>query len=134
MRIAIIGLGVLGASAARSLARGGAKVTVFEKTAPGAGTTGTSYGWINAHRKRPRAYHELNVAGMAEHEALGSSVRSGLLEWASDDAGRERLAANTARLHDDGYPLERITRARVVALAPEPTPVDTSTCWRRTAG
>lgn len=124
MRIAIIGLGVLGASAARSLARSGAQVTVFERTAPGAGTTSTSYGWINAHRKQPRSYHELNIAGMAEHAALwepGSDwyVRSGLLEWASDEAERERLAANTARLRDYGYPVETITRARAAELAPD---------------
>ena len=85
MRIAVIGLGVLGASAARALARGGAQVTVFERTAPGAGTTATSYGWVNSHRKHPRSYHDLNVAGMAEHVALWEDgcdwyVRSGLLE------------------------------------------------------
>jgi glycine/D-amino acid oxidase-like deaminating enzyme len=124
MRIAIIGLGVLGASAARALTRLGAQVTVFERTAPGAGTSATSYGWINAHRKQPYSYHELNVAGMAEHAALWEPgcdwyVRSGLLEWASDEAGRERLAANTARLHDYGYPVETITRARAAELAPD---------------
>ena len=74
------------------------EVTVFERTAPGAGTTGTSYGWVNSHRKQPLSYHELNVAGMAEHRALWEPgcdwhVRSGLLEWASDVDGRDRLAA-----------------------------------------
>jgi glycine/D-amino acid oxidase-like deaminating enzyme len=124
MRIAIVGLGVLGASAARALARAGAQVTVFERTAPGAGTTGTSYGWINAHRKHPRSYHELNVAGMAEHEALAEPgcpwyVRSGLLEWAVDEASRQRLEANVDRLRDYGYPVEHVTRARAAELAPD---------------
>lgn len=122
LRIAIVGLGVVGASAARALVLGGAEVTVFERTAPGAGTTGTSYGWINSHRKAPRSYHELNVAGMAEHEALWGNdrdffVRSGALEWATDDSGRERLAANHARLREYGYPHELITRARATELA-----------------
>ena len=124
MRIAIIGLGVLGASAARAFSRLGAQVTVFERTAPGAGTTGTSYGWINAHRKQPRSYYELNVAGMAEHVALWEPgcdwyVRSGLLEWASDEAGHERLTANAAQLRDYGYPVESITRSRAAELAPD---------------
>jgi glycine/D-amino acid oxidase-like deaminating enzyme len=122
MRIAVVGLGVLGASAARALARGGVRVTVFERTAPGAGTSGTSYGWINSHRKNPRGYHDLNVAGMAEHERLRENgcdwyVRSGLLEWATDDASRERLNANVGQLGEYGYPVERITRAHAAELA-----------------
>ena len=124
MKIAIIGLGVLGAGAARALTRLGAQVTVFERTAPGAGTTSTSYGWINAHRKQPRSYHELNVAGMAEHAALWEQgcdwyVRSGLLEWASDEDGSERLVANADRLRGYGYPVETITRVRAAELAPD---------------
>ena len=141
MRIAIIGLGVLGASTARVLARSGAQVTVFERTAPGAGTTGTSYGWINAHRKQPRSYHELNVAGMAEHAALWEQgcawyVRSGLLEWASDETGRERLAANSARLRDHGYRVETITRAYAAELAPDLRipPEATGPTWYPTEG
>lgn len=124
MRIAVIGLGVLGASAARALARQGAQVTVFERTAPGAGTSATSYGWVNSHRKHPRSYHDLNVAGMAEHQALWEHgcdwyVHSGLLEWASGDDGRERLAATIAQLREYGYPLEQISRARAAELAPD---------------
>ena len=141
MRIAISGLGVLGAGAARALARGGAHVTVFEGTAPGAGTTATSYGWINSHRKRSRSYHELNIAGMAEHEQLREPgcawyVRSGSLEWANDDAGRDRLAANIGRLRDYGYPLEMITRARAAEMAPDVlTPPDvTDLVWYPTEG
>lgn len=124
MRIAIIGLGVLGAGTARTLAKAGASVTVFERTAPGAGTTGTSYGWINSHRKQLRSYHELNVAGMAEHVALWEPgctwyVRSGLLEWAQEETDRQRLDANIDRLRGYGYPVERITRARAAELAPD---------------
>ncbi|MFD2417213.1 NAD(P)/FAD-dependent oxidoreductase [Amycolatopsis pigmentata] len=122
MRIAIVGLGVVGASVARALALDGAEVTVFERRRPGGGTSGTSYGWINSHRKEPRSYHELNREGMAEHEALWGAggdfyVRSGALEWAIDDAGRERLAANDAQLRDYGYPLEVITRERAAEIA-----------------
>ena len=141
MRIAVIGLGVLGASAARSLARGGAQVAAFERTAPGAGTTGTSYGWINAHRKQPRSYHELNVAGMAEHAALWEPgcnwyVRSGLLEWAGNETEQERLAANSARLRDCGYPVETITRAHAAELAPDLLipPEVTDPTWYPTEG
>lgn len=141
MRIAIVGLGIVGASTARSLARGGAEVTVFEKTAPGAGTTGTSYGWVNSHRKKPQAYHDLNVAGMAEYEALREPgcdwyVRSGALEWATDEEGRQRLATNDAQLRDYGYPCETLTRERAAGLAGDvriPTDV-TEVSWYPTEG
>lgn len=141
MRIAIVGLGIVGASTARALARDGAEVTVFEKTAPGAGTTGTSYGWINSHRKEPQAYHDLNVAGMAEYEALWEPgcdwyIRSGTLEWAADDEGRQRLDNNDTQLRAYGYPCETLTRERATELAGDvriPTDV-TAVSWYPTEG
>ncbi|WP_031464433.1 NAD(P)/FAD-dependent oxidoreductase [Sciscionella sediminilitoris] len=127
MKIAVIGLGVLGASVARSLALAGAEVTVFERTAPLAGTTGTSFAWFNAHSKNPRSYHDLNVAGMAEHAALeqrtGAAppwlVRGGNLEWAEDSAGAERLAGATAELVERDYPVHWIGRERARELVPD---------------
>lgn len=41
-KIAVIGAGVLGLSVARSLAQQGAKVTVFERSHVGAGTSSTT--------------------------------------------------------------------------------------------
>ncbi|MET9860466.1 FAD-dependent oxidoreductase [Streptomyces smyrnaeus] len=123
MRTAVVGLGVIGASVARSLALAGAEVTVFERTAPAAGTTGTSFAWINSHQKNPLAYHELNVAGIAEHQALQEAggqwfFPSGNLEWAQG-AGRERLSAAVDELRDRAYPVEWITAARARELVPD---------------
>ncbi|MBO8200566.1 NAD(P)/FAD-dependent oxidoreductase [Streptomyces smyrnaeus] len=123
MRTAVVGLGVIGASVARSLALAGAEVTVFERTAPAAGTTGTSFAWINSHQKNPLAYHELNVAGIAEHQALQEAggqwfFPSGNLEWAHG-AGRERLSAAVDELRDRAYPVEWITAARARELVPD---------------
>ncbi|NSC20242.1 FAD-binding oxidoreductase [Streptomyces albus subsp. chlorinus] len=123
MRIAVVGLGVVGASAARSLALAGAEVTVFERTAPAAGTTGTSFAWINSHQKNPLAYHELNVAGMAEHAALQEPggqwyFPGGNLEWAHGP-GRERLAAAVAELRARDYPVEWISARRARRLVPD---------------
>lgn len=127
MKIAVIGLGVLGASAARALARAGAEVTVFERTAALAGTTGTSFAWTNSHNKDPRSYHDLNVAGMAEHAALAETAgampnwlaRTGNLEWAGDGAGAERLAASVAELTARDYPVDWITPERARELVPD---------------
>ncbi len=127
MRIAVIGLGVLGASAARSLGLAGAEVTVFERSGALAGTSGTSFAWTNSHNKNPRAYHDLNVAGMAEHEALAADpgphrqwlARTGNLEWAADQAGYERLAASVAELTARDYPVRWITPERARELVPD---------------
>ncbi|MBQ6643269.1 MAG: FAD-binding oxidoreductase, partial [Saccharopolyspora sp.] len=127
MRIAVIGLGVLGASAARSLSLAGAEVTVFERSGALAGTSGTSFAWTNSHNKNPRAYHDLNVAGMAEHEALAADpgphrrwfARTGNLEWAADEAGTERLAASVAELAARDYPVGWITPGRARELVPD---------------
>src|ERR1700730_3835280 len=60
----VIGAGVMGASVAYRLAQAGAAVTVLEATRVGGGTSGISFAWINAHKKPPKVYHDLNVAGM----------------------------------------------------------------------
>ncbi|MER5387551.1 FAD-binding oxidoreductase [Saccharopolyspora sp. NPDC002686] len=125
MKVAVIGLGVLGASTARALALAGAEVTVFEAAAPLAGTTGTSFAWTNSHSKEPRSYHDLNTAGMAEHDELAAEsranwlVRSGNLEWAEDPAGAERLAASVADLIGRDYPVSWITPQRARELVPD---------------
>ncbi|MFF0464975.1 NAD(P)/FAD-dependent oxidoreductase [Streptomyces mexicanus] len=127
MKTAVIGLGVLGAATARSLAREGAEVTVFERAGALAGTSGTSFAWTNSHHKNPRSYHDLNLAGMAEHEALAQEagaapawyVRNGNLEWAEDAAGTERLAASVAELADRDYPVHWITPRRACELVPD---------------
>ena len=68
--IIVVGAGVLGTSVAYRLARAGAKVTVLEATRVGGGTSGISFAWTNANNKTPRAYFDLNVAGMRAHAAL----------------------------------------------------------------
>ncbi|RRO18739.1 FAD-binding oxidoreductase [Saccharopolyspora rhizosphaerae] len=127
MKIAVIGLGVLGAATARSLALAGAHVTVFERTAPLAGTTSTSFAWVNSHAKNPLPYHELNVAGMDEHRALASTpspcapwlTLGGNFEWAEDAAGAERLAAAVRELEARDYPVRWISASRARELVPD---------------
>ena len=73
------------------------------------GTTSTSFAWLNANQKTPRAYFDLNLAGMAEHRALAESLRTarwyhpdGNLCWADED-GLPELRARVARLREWGY-------------------------------
>lgn len=117
MKVAVIGLGIVGASAARSLALLGAEVTVYERATALAGTSGTTFAWTNSHNKNPRSYHDLNVAGLAEHAALAENtssappwlVRHGNLEWAQDPGGHARLDASVVQLIERDYPVQWIT-------------------------
>ena len=90
-KIIVIGAGVIGASVAYRLAQAGAEITVLEATRLGGGTSGTSFAWTNAHRKPPKPYHDLNVAGMKAHAALRDEFGAipwwhggGSLEWVSE--------------------------------------------------
>src|SRR5579859_7923459 len=72
MRCIVIGAGIIGTTVALRLAQRGDVVTLLDRAAPGAGTTGTTFAWINASAKELRPYFELNVAGMAAHERLSA--------------------------------------------------------------
>jgi len=136
--IIVIGAGVIGASVAYRLAQGGASVTVLEATRIGAGTSGTSFAWVNSHGKTPRAYHDLNVAGMKAHAALRDEFPAtpwlhlnGSLEWA-DETGREEQRRRFDRLRDWGYAAEWISAAQLRELVPDIDPAtvgDAPVAW-----
>src|SRR5438045_6801912 len=77
IKTTVIGAGVMGASVAYRLAQAGAAVTVLEAMRIGGGTSGISFAWTNAHKKPPKPYHDMNVAGMKAHaeqaDELGST-------------------------------------------------------------
>src|SRR2546430_11003253 len=94
----VIGAGVIGASVAYRLAQAGVSVTVLEAGRVGGGTSGVSFAWTNANNKPPRAYHDLNVAGMRAHAALRDEVGEtpgwhggGSVEGAIEDGARSGL-------------------------------------------
>src|SRR5438445_9447373 len=63
-RHVIVGAGIIGAALAARLADSDTSVTVVEADQPGRGTSASSLAWANANGKPPRAYHDLNVAGI----------------------------------------------------------------------
>ncbi len=123
--VIVVGAGSVGANVAYRLAREGARVTVLDAGAPGSGASGASFAWTNSFGKPPREYHDLNVAGMAEHERLAEELggswfhRSGNLEWAETDDGRARLRQAVARLREWNYPVETIGVRDAAALEPD---------------
>lgn len=122
---AVIGAGVLGVCLAARLAQAGAAVTLLDRGEPGHGATRSSFAWLNSNDKTPRAYHDLNHAGVRAWAELAASLGgpawyrpAGNLEWATDPAGQAALAARVHRLAGWGYPAELINAAAVAALEP----------------
>src|SRR5262245_35066308 len=121
----VIGAGVVGASVAHRLAADGARVTLVDAGMPGGGTSGASFAWANSFDKPPRDYHDLNVAGLAEHAALAEELggawfkRVGNLQWeeAPDEAAHLRQRAE--RLRGWSYPVEYLTLKEALALEPD---------------
>jgi D-hydroxyproline dehydrogenase subunit beta len=124
-RCAVIGAGVLGVCVAARLAEAGIAVTLLEQARPGHAATRSSFAWLNANDKAPRAYHDLNHAGMRAWAALAESLGgaawyrpAGNIEWAEDAPGRARLAARVRRLAGWGYPAGMIGAADAAGLEP----------------
>src|SRR5918998_264730 len=108
--VVVVGAGVYGAAAKASLTRRGVRVTIVDAGAPGGGTSGATFSWINSCGKQPRSYHDFSVAGMAAHWRLAAEAThgdwyhgGGNLEWATDEAGRETLRRKVAGVLDYGY-------------------------------
>src|SRR5215470_3816965 len=122
---AVIGAGVLGVCVALRLAEAGAAVTLLEQDRPGQGATRSSLAWLNANDKLPRAYHDLNYAGMRRWAELSASLGgpvwyrpTGNIEWASSRAEQTQLIARVHRLTGYGYPAHLIGAAEVADLEP----------------
>src|SRR5947208_17177243 len=114
-RCAVIGAGVLGVFVALRLAEAGIGVTLLEQDRPGHAATRSSFAWLNANDKAPRAYHDLNHAGMRAWAVLAASAGgaawyrpAGNIEWAASAPQRARLAARVRRLAGRGYPARLI--------------------------
>ncbi len=117
VRIAVIGAGILGLATAVALVRRGASVVLIDQDQPVSGTSSTSFAWVNSNGKEPRAYHDLNVAGLAGHldwqKDLPADFRwfrqTGAFECAGRDGGDE-LVTRVEALRASGYAAELVTR------------------------
>ena len=115
--VAVIGVGIVGASAVYALTRAGASVIALDAGVPGAGTSSTSFAWVNSVRKEPEIYHRLNAEGMAAHRQLARELGSdggyhegGSLEWAEAGDAERELRTRVARLASRGYSATLISR------------------------
>ncbi|MBH0779237.1 NAD(P)/FAD-dependent oxidoreductase [Nocardia bovistercoris] len=125
-QVVVIGAGVYGAAVAAELSRRGAGVTIVDSGAPASGTSRATFSWINSCGKQPRAYHDLNVAGMAAHRRLAARITGadwyhggGNLEWADGEVERAALRRKVEAVRETGYEAQWLTRAHVLRLEPE---------------
>ncbi|PUA20065.1 FAD-binding oxidoreductase [Glaciimonas sp. PCH181] len=125
--IIVIGAGVIGASVAYRLASAGAAVTLLDAGRIGGGTSSTSFAWVNSHHKTPRAYHDLNFAGMQAHrelrEVFGDAPwwhGGGTIEW---EGGTEddhiKYRQKVALLQSWDYAAEWLDHRQLLALEPD---------------
>ena len=113
MRVVVIGAGIVGASVAFRLSRGGARVWLVDKAEPASGTTSASFAWLNANNKTPHEYFELNRAGMEEHLRLRDEL-PGSAPWLHQSGNRiqapkkdpQELKTRVERLRSWGYAAE----------------------------
>jgi glycine/D-amino acid oxidase-like deaminating enzyme len=124
----VIGAGVLGVTLTSRLAQAagpGVRVTLLEQNQPGSAATRSSFAWLNSNNKVPRAYHDLNHAGLRAWSGLAGSLDrpdwyrpSGNLEWAATADTAAELSARVDRLADWGYPAHLISVADAAELDP----------------
>lgn len=87
-------------------------MTLLDSAKVGAGTSKTTYAWINSNGKSPQSYHKLNIVGMKEHRRLQKLIagqtrwldESGTVEWASEPDKVERLEQRVKSLKAILYP------------------------------
>ncbi|WP_405946011.1 FAD-binding oxidoreductase [Streptomyces prunicolor] len=120
-RVAVIGVGIVGACVGWNLSRRGAEVVFIDAGRPGEGVTDWSFSWVNASNKTVRrSYFDLNVAGMAAHRELAGIIGpdswwypGGHLRWADDPAVEAKFLKTAELLGSWGYRVEVSTGAEV---------------------
>ncbi|MFD9006702.1 NAD(P)/FAD-dependent oxidoreductase [Streptomyces sp. NPDC059582] len=116
-RVAVIGVGIIGASVGWNLSRHGAKVVFIDAGLPGEGVTNWSFSWVNASNKTVRrSYFDLNVAGMATYRELAATIGpnswwypSGHLRWADEPAAEAKFLKTAELLAGWDYRVEVYT-------------------------
>ena len=120
----VAGAGIIGASIAYHLAKGGAQVTVIDKQGPATHASRGTFAWINATwAKQPRSYHTFSQDSVAYwrelHRTLDLPVRwGGSLEWFSGEERQDKLALQIAEQAEWGEPARMLNAGEVAELEP----------------
>lgn len=122
-RVAVIGGGILGVSAAVHLLRRGASVILITESELASGASGRSLSWLNSAGERPDPYHELRVTGIDRYRTLFAADPTrdwlrfdGALHWNGTDEDEVTLARHAyEKAH--GYDSELVEPSTVADRA-----------------
>lgn len=123
-RVVVVGAGIVGASIAYFLSKGGAKVTLIDKEGPASHASRRTFAWINASwAKQPRDYHSLNQLGVSGWHYLEQDLAipmrwSGALEWFDAPERMAKLQADIREQQDWGEPAQMLSAHEVAAREP----------------
>jgi glycine/D-amino acid oxidase-like deaminating enzyme len=120
-QVIVIGAGIIGASIAWHLAKGGARVTVVSESSAGGVATPNSFAWINASWGNPETYFRLRIRAMAEWKRLADDLQGLPLAWCGGlcfDLPADRLEAYATEHSSWGYGIERVGRERAARIEP----------------
>jgi glycine/D-amino acid oxidase-like deaminating enzyme len=118
--VLIIGAGILGASLAWHLARGGARVTVVAQT-PGGTATPNTFAWINASFGNDADYFRLRFDSMRRWRTLEQEIPDLGLSWGgslSYDMTAEELQRYAAEFGAWGYSVRLVDEVEARVLEP----------------
>ncbi|GAA3402015.1 MULTISPECIES: NAD(P)/FAD-dependent oxidoreductase [Pseudarthrobacter] len=123
-KVAVIGGGILGVSAAVHLAKGGAQVTLATSGPLASGASGRSIAWLNSSGARSAEYHYLRMLAIdryrtwsAHHPDSRDYLRfDGALKWAGPD---ETFRDTFAFERSGGYHSVWVDSRDVARIAPD---------------
>jgi glycine/D-amino acid oxidase-like deaminating enzyme len=118
--VIVIGAGILGASIAYHLARGGAQVTVLAATIGGTATP-NSFAWINASWGNDPIYFRLRFDSLNRWRKLEQEIPDLGVSWGGSltyDMSEEDLRTFAVEFGSRGYPLRLVDAGEALKLEP----------------